>query len=198
MTVDNRSIKNYVIDLLEISELNLLNQLYNLKPEEVRKQIQPDINHIEWIFGHCASHLDNVLGELCQGKKAMSQEMSRRYAYNVPKTEAIDKPLISFRELVDKYLEISKNAFAYLNELPEEKFRDLPEKNNQEKNNESVITCIKRIALHYLGHTGHINLIRRQLGNPGSGFVAGMNKASRQKRKEEWLSWWNQEKKNFE
>ena len=48
-----------------------------------------------------------------------------------------------------------------------------------------------------MGHMGQIVLIRRSIGNPGFGFVAGMSKENREKRITQWKKWWEENKENF-
>lgn len=84
----------------------------------------------------------------------------------------------------------------YLYKLPEEKFTDLPE-NNDESNTETVSESIQRISLHFLGHTGQIYLIKRELGKGGY-FVAGVKKKSRDASRIKWLNWWNVHKENYQ
>jgi len=57
-TVDTRSLKEFAIDVLETAYVNLLQTLWGIKPTIVDSQIDPEINPIIWIVGHCAAHMD--------------------------------------------------------------------------------------------------------------------------------------------
>ncbi len=194
---DKRNVKELSITLLEIADCNLLLSTIGLEKEQVLKQIGKEVNHIAWIVGHCASHMDIIFGELCQGKRQLTEEESIIYAYGVSK-DKINKGLpTSFKDLVESYLKIREEAFDYLNKLPEEKYREVPEADAGKQVKESIMQVIQRVALHYMGHMGQIILIRRAIGNPGFGFVAGMSKENREKRIDQWMKWWEENKEKF-
>ncbi|MHA2501226.1 MAG: hypothetical protein ACXAEL_16785 [Candidatus Hodarchaeales archaeon] len=73
--------------------------------------------------------------------------------------------------------------------MPEEKFNELPENNNK-KNTETVSELIQRISLHFLGHTGQIYQVKRELGKGGY-FVTGVKKENRETSRTKWLKWWS-------
>ncbi|NHJ86685.1 MAG: hypothetical protein FK734_14570, partial [Asgard group archaeon] len=135
---DNRNEKQMVITLLEIAESNLLLSIVGLKNDEVTKQIAPTINHIQWIFGHVTSHMDMVFCESCLDAKILDEKSTKYFAYGVTKDQVAEKPPLSFGELVEAYLKISKQAFEYLNQLPEEKFNYAPETIKGKEIKESV------------------------------------------------------------
>ncbi|MBY9001297.1 MAG: hypothetical protein KGD64_10305 [Candidatus Heimdallarchaeota archaeon] len=59
---------------------------------------------------------------------------------------------------------------------------------------------IERMALHYLGHTGQIVLIRKMLGRGIAGsyaFDKAMSKPTRMKIRKEWIDLWNANKESF-
>jgi len=194
---DRRTIKELSITLLEIADCNLLLSTIGLEKEQVLKQIDEEVNPIGWIFGHCASHMDYIFGELCQGKHSLTEEESKCYAYGVSKDKVNEGLPTSFKDLIEKYLKIREKAFDYLKKLPEEKFREVPEADAGKQAKESVMQAIQRVALHYMGHMGQIILIRRSIGNPGFGFVAGMSKENREKRIAQWMKWWEENKEDF-
>ncbi|NHJ32448.1 MAG: DinB family protein [Asgard group archaeon] len=194
---DKRNVKELSITLLEIADCNLLLSIINLEKEQVMKQIGDEVNPIAWIFGHCASHMDFICGELCQGYRRLSEKEGACYSFGVSKEEINEGLPTSFMELVESYLLIRKDAFDYLYKLPEEKFRQVPEADAGKKSNESLMQSIQRVALHYMGHMGQIILIRRAIGNPGIGFVAGMAKENREKRIAQWIKWWKENKESF-
>ncbi len=196
-SVDKRDIKELSITLLEIADCNLLLSTIGLEEEQVLKQIGEEVNHITWIFGHCASHMDYIFGELCQGKRLLIEEENDAYAYGVSKEKINEGLPNTFKDLIEKYLKIRKEAFDYLNKLPEEKYREVPEADAGKQAKESVMQAIQRVALHYMGHMGQIILIRRSIGNPGFGFVAGMSKENREKRIDQWMKWWEENKEKF-
>ena len=82
---DKRNIKELSMTLLEIADCNLLLSTIGLKEDQVMKQIGEEVNQITWIFGHCASHMDYIFGELCQGKRLLTKEENEAYAYGVSK-----------------------------------------------------------------------------------------------------------------
>lgn len=194
---DKRNLKKTKIDLLRIAESNLLASIYGIKPEELLKQITPETNHICWIFGHCASQLDFIFAGLCQGKQFFSDEEREYYSYGVSKEKAKNPPPKSFMQVVNRYLEISEDAFNYLNKLPEEKFRETLEKDTGKNTKESLIQTIDRVALHFLGHMGQITLIRVALGNPMGGFVGGIVEKNREGLYERWNKWWKENKELY-
>ncbi len=141
--------------------------------------------------------MDFICGELCQGYRKLSEEEGACYSFGVSKEEINEGLPTSFKELIESYLEIRKDAFDYLNKLPEEKFRQVPEADAGKKSQESLMQAIQRVSLHFMGHMGQIVLLRRALGNPGFGFVAGMTKENREKRIDQWMKWWEENKEKF-
>jgi len=106
-----------------------------------------------------------------------------------------DQKEYSFKEIIDMYLQISQTFFGMLREFPIEAFNDNPRGTGEILNKR-----IKRIALHYLGHTGQVVLIRKMLGRGISGaygFVKAMSILTRKKIRKEWLEWWTENKENF-
>jgi len=193
---DERNEKELSIELLEIAECNFLLSIIGLKSDQITQLIGHDVNHIGWIFGHCVSQM-NYYVELCQGNQIMSKKEITHYAYAAAKDEAKKELPTSFKELVEKYLKISGNFFSHLRGLPQEKFRQVPIVDAGKQTKESIMRIIQRIALHYMGHMGQIVLIRRSIGNPGFGFVAGMSKENREKRIAQWKKWWEENKEDF-
>lgn len=193
---DERNEKELSIELLEIAECNFLLSIIGLKPEQITQLIGNDVNHIGWIFGHCVSQMD-FYNELCQGTRRMSKKEMTHFAYGAAKDEAKKKLPTSFKEIVETYLKISENFFSHLRDLPQKKFRQVPIVDAGEQTKESIMRLIHRIALHYMGHMGQIVLIRRSIGNPGFGFVAGMSKENREKRIAQWKKWWEENKEDF-
>ncbi|HUT79593.1 MAG TPA: DinB family protein [Candidatus Bathyarchaeia archaeon] len=195
--IDNRNEKQMAIDLLDIAEKNLLLSIVGLKNEEVTKQIAPNINHILWIVGHLASHVDMVYCDSCMDNRIMNEDMTKYFAYGVSKEQVTEKPPVSFGELIEIYLKISKKVFEYLDQLPEEKYMYVPETSEGKEIKESIKNTLERVSLHMMGHIGQIYLIRRHIENPGKGFVAGIAKSGRQYILENWLKWWEENKKEY-
>jgi hypothetical protein len=186
--------KESTIDLLHIAESNLLYSFKDIRPEEVNKQAIPGTNTIGWILGHCFSHFHMVLSKTCQDIQILSEDATHYYRYGTTKEEiASTESMLTFEELVDKYLEISAMSFAYLKNLDDTDFQRVifPEIE------ETLERSIQRISLHFLGHVGQIVLIRRFLGNPGSSFVGGSHPNSRKMMRDEWDTWWNGSKSSF-
>jgi hypothetical protein len=189
------SLKTFAIETFEIAEWNVLKGIFRLKPKDLERQIKPNLNPIRWIIGHLTMHMDTIFNHLCLGERKLSQEF-RDYFNLGPEREKEREFPISYRELIDTFLEFSKTSLDYLYKLPERKFTDLPE-NNDESNSETVSESIQRISLHFLGHTGQIYLIKRELGKGGY-FVAGVKKKNRDVSRIKWLNWWNAHKENFQ
>jgi hypothetical protein len=188
------STKSIAIDLLEIAEVNLLNSILKIRPEDVHKQVLPEFNTISWILGHCFSHFHMVLCDTCQEKEMISKEVGHHFRYGTTKEEiAKSGSPLKFLQLVDEYLHLSADGFAYLQTLEDEDFGKVifPEIN------ETLLHSIERIAFHYMGHMGQIVLLRHALGNPGPSFVGGAKESSRKKMRDEWNSWWSENKGNF-
>lgn len=186
--------KMIAIETLEIAELNLLQSILEIRPEDILKQILPEINNIMWILGHCFAHFDMVLCGRCQEKELFSESVAHYFRYGTTKKEIIETgPPLSFANLIDEYLKISESGFAYLHSLEDQDFDKIifPE------NGDNLLQSIQRIALHYMGHVGQIVLIRQALGNPGPTFVGGISAISRSESKENWHSWWSEKKPLF-
>lgn len=188
------TLKESTIDLLRIAESNLLYSFKDIQPEEVCKQIAPEINTIYWILGHCFSHFHMVLCQTCQETQLLSDEAIHCYRYGTSKEEiARTESRMTFEELVDRYLEMSEISFSYLNTLDNDDFKKVifPE------TEETLVTSIQRLSLHFLGHVGQIVLIRRSLGNPGASFVGGAHPQTRKQMLDEWTTWWSESKSRF-
>ena len=186
--------KESTTDLLRIAESNLLYSFKDIQPEEVNKQISPDINTISWILGHCFAHFHMVLIQTCQETQILSDDAIHYFRYGTSKEEiARTESMMTFEELVDKYLEMSAMSYAYLETLDDADFKKVifP------KIEETLGTSIQRLSLHYLGHVGQIVMIRRSLGNPGSSFVGGAHPSTRKTILDEWTSWWLESKSSF-
>ena len=102
---------------------------------------------------------------------------------------------LSYKDLIDKFLIISNSMFTYLQNLPEEKFFELPDY-NLEGNTENILEIIQRVSLHFLGHVGQIQSIKKELGKGGY-FVTGIKKKQRIDSREKWLKWWDENKENY-
>ena len=153
------SLKKFAIETLEIAQWNVLKAIQRLKPQDFDIQIRPYFNPINWIVGHLTIQMDYFFNYLCQGKR-MTSEAFRQYYYSPrEKIEEITDFPLSIKDLIDLFLDVSKASFDYLNALPEEKFNELPEKN--ENNVETVSELLQRVSLHFLGHTGQIIWIKK-------------------------------------
>lgn len=182
------------IEGIEIAECNLLQSFQGIIPDQVYSQIMPDVNSIGWIFGHCAIHLHGVVTLPYQAKRIFSDEVCQYFRYGTTKEEILQSaPPITFRELVDGYLVVSKSSIEYLKRIDEEviykDFEPQPE--------ESLLQMLYRVAFHYMGHMGQIVMIRRTLGNPGRSFVDGVTKPRRDSILKRWHEWWSSNKDAF-
>ncbi len=190
-----RNVKKASTDLLATTECNLLSSLKGVRPGDIYKQILPEVNHIGWIFGHCAVHLDWVLSLTTKTTRIFSEEVSHYHRYGTTKSEILDEgPPISFDTLVDRYLDVSESFSNYLAEMEEDGlYEGFPGEVS-----ENLLQTILRVSLHFMGHAGQIVLIRRALGNPGSSFVSGVKKESRQQIMDDWYDWWNNRRESFQ
>lgn len=197
---DNRSLKEFAIDVLETAYVNLLQTLWGIKPSVVEKQIDPEINPIIWIVGHCAAHMDGQFLLQAQGKSVMGEcgwQKGSPFLTGSSKEDIAQGCPISFEEIIDGLLEIGDETFVYLQELPEEEFRYLPAKITT-RGRESVLTNIQRMALHFMGHMGQIRVIRRVLNNKARGyFVTGIERVYRKQVKHRFIDWWGANKSKF-
>ncbi|MHA2054407.1 MAG: DinB family protein, partial [Candidatus Hodarchaeales archaeon] len=155
------------------------------------KQITQNLNPIRWVIGHLTIHMDTIFNNLCLGERKLDQDFRDYFALGPDRSKQKDFP-VSYMELIDKFLEFSKISFDFLNNLPEEKFTEVPE-HNTGSNPETVIELIQRISLHFLGHTGQIYQVKRVLGKGGT-FVMGVKKKNRIDSRAKWLNWWNENK----
>ncbi len=195
-TVDHRNIKDLSIDTLEIAECNLLMSIKGIYPEDVNKQIIPDVNPIAWIFGHCADHMDSVFGAWCQGERIFNEDFHTLFSYGAAKGTIKEELPLPFGKIVSNYLQISDKCFSYLKVQSIEKYQQVP--GDPTQRNESLMQVIQRVALHYMGHMGQIIAIRRALKNPGESFVTGMDQEPRKKYINDWKAWWEENKTRFE
>ena len=171
------NLKTFAIETFEIAEWNVLKAIFRLKPNDFEKQIKPKLNPIRWIIGHLTMHMDTIFNYLCLGKRELSQEFRDYFTSGIEREDEKKIP-VSYKELVDTFLEFSKTSISYLYNLAEHKFNELPE-NNDKSNAETVSELIQRISLHFLGHTGQIYQIKRVLGKGGY-FVTGVKKKNRE------------------
>jgi hypothetical protein len=188
------NLKIFAIETFEIAQWNVLKAIFRLKPKDYEKQITPNLNPIRWIIGHLTIHMDTIFNYLCLGKRETNQKFRDYFSSGIEREHEKKFP-VSYKELVDTFLKFSKTSIDYLYELPEDKYGKLPE-NNDKSNSETISELIQRISLHFLGHTGQIYLIKRELGKGGF-FVAGVKKKNRETSRTKWLSWWNKNKENF-
>ncbi|MHA1968172.1 MAG: hypothetical protein ACW964_10265 [Candidatus Hodarchaeales archaeon] len=187
-------LKTFAIGTFEIAEWNVLKAIFRLKPKDFDKQITPKLNPIRWIIGHLIMHMDTIFNHLCLGERKLTQEFRSYFSSGLEREKEGTFP-ISSKELINSFLEFSKTSFNYLNNLPEEKFTKLPE-NNDKSNTETIGELIQRISLHFLGHTGQIYQIKRELGKGGY-FVTGLKKKQRDASRIKWLNWWNSNKEKY-
>ncbi|UCG00314.1 MAG: hypothetical protein JSW11_11765 [Candidatus Heimdallarchaeota archaeon] len=138
--------------------------------------------------------MDSILNYLCLGERKLSQEFRDYFTSGLEREKERTFPL-TYKELIDTFLEFSTTSINYLNNLSEEKFMELPE-HNEKRNTETLNELIQRISFHFLGHTGQIYLVKRELGKGGY-FVAGLKKKNRDASRIKWLDWWNKNKDTY-
>lgn len=188
------SLKKYAIESLEIAQWNVLKAIFRLQPEDFEEEIKPNFNPINWILGHLTIQMDYNFNYLCQGKRIVTEAFLQYYHPPRVEIEEITDFPLSIKELIDTFLEVSESSFNYLKNLPEEKFSELPEHN--ENNTETVSELLQRVSLHFLGHTGQIIWIKKHLGKGGA-FVMGIKKKQRDDSKIKWQKWWNENKEKY-
>lgn len=138
--------------------------------------------------------MDSIFNYLCLGERKLSQEFRDYFTSGLERETERTFPL-TYMELIDIFLKFFETSINYLYELPEEKFTELPE-NNDKKNTETLNELIQRISLHFLGHTGQIYWVKRELGKGGY-FVTGLKKKNRDSSRIKWLEWWDKNKANY-
>ena len=188
-------VKTYAIETFEIAEWNVLKAIFRLKPEDLEKQITPNLNPIRWVIGHLTIQMDTIFNGFCYGKELLDQEFREYFALGPDRSQSKAFP-VSYTELIDRFLEFSQSSRDYLDCLSPEKFTKLPD-HNAKKNAETVAELVQRVTLHFLGHTGQIYLTKKELGKGGT-FVMGVKKKNRYDSREKWLKWWKKNKKHYE
>ena len=189
------NLKTYAIETFEIAEWNVLKAIFRLKPKDFEKQITENLNPIRWVIGHLTIHMDTIFNHLCLGERKLDKNFREYFLLGPDRTKQREFP-VSYKELIDKFLEFFKISVDYLHNLPEDKFTELPE-NNKGNNTETVAELIQRISLHFLGHTGQVYQVKRELGKGGT-FVMGVKKKNRDDSRAKWLIWWNKNKDLYE
>ncbi|MBY9002076.1 MAG: DinB family protein [Candidatus Heimdallarchaeota archaeon] len=182
------NIKEQLISVLEIAEINFLMSLKELKPEFVNHKAVENVNTIAWIVGHCVLNFDRFLS-LYTNEQLLTKDESEFYIYGSAKESVKDYSLL-FVKLIDIHLELTDKLFKIFEKLDATKFDELPHEQAKGK----LCDIIKSMSLHVMGHTGQIVLLRRMLDNPFWSFVQGVSKENRQKLRKEWLSWWGKNK----
>lgn len=182
-----KSVKSTTINLLATSECNLLMSMKDLDAANIYRQVRPELNHIGWIFGHCAVHFDWVSSLMTNDARVFSDEVIHYFRGGTTKSEILDEgPPISFSDLMNSYLRASESFFKFLFEAEETTFyEEFPGEVG-----ETLFQTILRVSLHFMGHAGQIVLIRQALANPGPTFVSGVTERSRGGTMAEWHDWW--------
>jgi len=192
---DNLNGKNLLIKTLEIAELNFLQSFKGMKVTAMNKRAHPNVNPIHWIIGHCMAHMYANLQHLTK-EISLSEEILYfiRGGANVKEIKEIFP--FSIKNLIDDYIKISTKFFEYLNDMPDDQIFEKPSDAY-----EKWYERIQRIALHFMGHTGEIFILRKEIEGRGSikqrFFVDGVNENLRKRLKDEWLRWWDENKHDF-
>ncbi|MFW9919441.1 MAG: DinB family protein [Candidatus Thorarchaeota archaeon] len=180
---------------VEIAECNLLHSLMGLSSDQIYASASPMLNSIGWIFGHCAVHYHWVVNLTCQNTRFYSEELCEYFRYGTTKDEISRiHPPLSFRNLLDTYLNMSDCNKEYLRGLEPSEFYQAFAGNPSE----SLLETLYRMAYHYMGHMGQIVMLRRLLGNPGPSFVDGITLSGRERIMKEWRQWWEENKLEFD
>ncbi|MHA2232987.1 MAG: hypothetical protein ACXAB4_10885 [Candidatus Hodarchaeales archaeon] len=186
------NLKTFAIETFEIAEWNVLKAIFRLKASDFEKQITPKLNPVRFLIGHLTLQMDAIFNYLCGGKRKLSQDFRDYFTSGIERETEGEFP-VSYKELVNTFLEFSKAGIEYLHNLPEEKFNELPE-HNDERNTETVSELLQRMSLHFLGHTGQIYYVKREIGKGGA-FVVGVKKEAREASRAKWITWWNSQNK---
>jgi uncharacterized damage-inducible protein DinB len=188
-------LKTYAIETFEIAEWNVLKAIFRLSPTNFEKQITEKLNPIRWVIGHLTIQMDTIFNGFCYGKELLDKEFREYFEMGLEQRKGREFP-VSYTELINRFLEFSQSSRDYLDCLPVEKFFKLPEK-NAKKNKETIAELVQRVSLHFLGHTGQIYQIKRELGKGGT-FIMGVKKKNRVESRKKWLKWWNGNKNKYE
>ncbi|NHJ38918.1 MAG: DinB family protein [Asgard group archaeon] len=194
---DSRNIKEIAIDILDIAQLNLLNVLVGLNPNDVYLRIGKFSNNIDWIIGHCTGHIDFIMNQFYQKSPFMTEEQKLFYAYNAPKELILQKPPQKFGVLLDLFIKITENFINLLLELTEDDFRKRPKNSPPTDLGETLFEIIQKISYHILGHVGQITLIRNLIDKKGASFIAGIYPPYRENVREKCEKWWIENKEKF-
>jgi uncharacterized damage-inducible protein DinB len=187
--------KDYAIDTFELAQWNVLRAIMRLKPKDLEYQITPNINPIRWILGHLTWHMDHIFNRQCRGTSQLTKEEREYFTSGAQGVVEREFPF-SLMHLIETFLDVSESSFQYLRELPDEKLNEPPAK-SETKDAETIYELLQRVSLHFLGHTGQIYLIKKELGKGGY-FVTGVRKKGREDSRKKWLKWWNENKDEFE
>ncbi|MFX1441738.1 MAG: hypothetical protein ACFFFD_15970 [Promethearchaeota archaeon] len=189
-----KNVKSITIGLLAASECNLLMSVKGLDAAIIYRQVRPELNHIGWVFGHCAVHFDWVLSFMTNDARVFSEEVCHYFRSGTTKSEILaGGPPISFSDIMDRYLMVSESFFKALYEANETIFYD----DFPGETGENLFQTILRISLHFMGHAGQIVLIRQALANPGPSFVSGVTEQRRKQIMADWHDWWASAKEKF-
>lgn len=185
-TNDGIGLKKGLIDTFDIVEANFLLSFKGVKPENLLVKARPNVNSIFFIFSHCCFHIDGIVKSI-DGKRIMNTSL-------VPylKNE-IAEPSLSFQEVVNSYLKLSKRFREILNEIPADKYPELESSDAREE----IYKWVQRIILHFMGHTGQISTLKRIIENDAQYFMQGVSAESREKIRTEWDDWWNNNQDNY-
>ena len=187
-------LKELAVNMLKTAKANLLNSFLKIRPEEVHKQILPELNTIMWIIGHCMAHFHKVLCHKCHGQEIFSDGANQDCTLGTMNKELLEvgTPL-TFSQLVDCFLSIFDEIISNLQNLEDEDF----EKVLFPEYGETLLESVQRVTLHFMSHMGQIVILRRALGNPGPTFVGGVQASHRDEMIKEWDAWWSANKHQF-
>ena len=194
--------KEVALASFDIALHNVLLALRGLKPETAMHHIavREEANSIRWIVAHLGQQVERHFLRWCQGTSVLADETMRPYQFGASKAAVKAAPL-SFRAAAEYYLEVADATLRYLRDLPPEGLRRVPEGRvgSGRANPHTVLELVERNTLHLLGHAGQIFMIRRLLGDYGSGtFVMGMSTEEREKGRQEWDAWWAEHRGSYE
>lgn len=187
-------LKELAINMLKTAETNLLNSFLKIRPEDIHKQVLPELNTITWIMGHCMAHFHKVLCQKCQEEVIALDDTKLHSTCGATKEIAQSDSPLTFSQIIDCFLNISDDIFSYLQSLEDVDFETII----ISQYDETLLQSVQRVSLHLMCHMGQIVLVRRALANPGPTFMGGVQESQWVEMRMSWENWWTIHKDDFQ
>jgi uncharacterized damage-inducible protein DinB len=152
-----------LIHQFQFNQMTLLRILADVSQEESLRELQPDVNSINWIVGHLLATRAGMLAEM-GAEPHWSKAQSLRYAPR-PKgwtvAQAMDiselkQACVDSLQRIESALRVFESSFSQ----PSKRLPHLPQGG-------TMGDRIGTFVCHEEYHVGQIGLIRRLLGKPG-------------------------------